>query len=106
MLENGEENFVRKFLWTGDLDDGGHGGVIRWDLDWVLNNWMSEGFDLWEDIESNDFFWNRMAFWYVMDQAESFAKTLSDPQMSEKYKQCARSIHITLNNHWNGSFMS
>jgi glucoamylase len=32
---------------------------IQIDLDWQAANWQANGCDLWEEIESTDFFWNR-----------------------------------------------
>ena len=98
-------DYVKKFLWTGNEEDELHGGVIRWDLEWIVNNWQAKGFDLWEEIESTDFFWNRMAFKFVLDQGQVFAKKMGDEELVETYKICAQTIHITLNNHWNGEFM-
>lgn len=105
LIENGEMDYVKKFLWTGNEEDELHGGVIRWDLEWIVNNWQAKGFDLWEEIESTDFFWNRMAFKFVLDQGQVFAKKMGDEELVETYKICAQTIHITLNNHWNGEFM-
>ena len=29
------------------------------DMEWVLDNWDSEGCDLWEEVRSDDFYFNR-----------------------------------------------
>jgi len=62
-------------LWTsGDYN----GGAIRFDLEWVNTNWGSDGCDLWEEIRSKDFFWNRMAFRYALQMASDFAKRMGE----------------------------
>ena len=33
--------------------------IVQIDLDWVAANWQTQGCDLWEEIRSDDFFWNR-----------------------------------------------
>lgn len=106
MLTNGEAEFVKKYLWTGNPEDEYHGGVIRYDLDWIVDNWMTEGFDLWEEIVNKDFFWNRMAFRYVLDMASTFVKKLGDEQTADVYNHAARAVQITLMNHWNGEYMA
>ena len=35
-------------------------GVIKHDLDWVVTGWDSNTCDLWEEVQSTDFFWNRV----------------------------------------------
>ena len=35
--------------------------LIQTDLDWQAANWQAQGCDLWEEIRSDDFFWNRRA---------------------------------------------
>jgi glucoamylase len=37
------------------------GGAIKRDLDWVVTGWNTNTCDLWEEVQSTDFFWNRMA---------------------------------------------
>lgn len=55
LVENGQKEYVEKYLWSKSAN----GGAIKWDLDWVLNNWEADGCDLWEEVRSNDFFWVR-----------------------------------------------
>ena len=33
--------------------------LVSFDMEWVLGNWQSEGCDLWEEVRSNDFYFNR-----------------------------------------------
>lgn len=38
-------------------------GIIKYDLDFLVNNWQTPTCDVWEDMSGNDFFWNRMLFY-------------------------------------------
>jgi hypothetical protein len=42
--------YVREFLWTSDARRF-NGGAIKYDLDWVANNYNALGCDLWEEIQ-------------------------------------------------------
>ncbi len=33
--------------------------IVSFDLEWVLENWFTDGCDLWEEVNSDDFYWNR-----------------------------------------------
>jgi glucoamylase len=83
LLDAGQEAYVRKYLWTSD--GSYNGGAIRFDLDWVVNNWIQNGCDLWEEVRSDNFFWNRMAFRYSLSMAEKFATRMGDSTSSQKY---------------------
>lgn len=39
---------------------------IKFDLEWIFNNWSSNGCDLWEEVRSTDFFWGRASFVYAL----------------------------------------
>ena len=43
-------------------------------MSWLTLNWESQGCDLWEEIRSNDFFFNRMAYVKTFLNAADFAK--------------------------------
>jgi hypothetical protein len=94
---------VRKYLWTSD---GSYNkGAIHFDLDWVINHWSDNGCDLWEEIRSDDFFWNRMAFRYSLQLAEAFAKRIGDAASANNYASVRKQIEATLPAHWNGAFV-
>lgn len=40
--------------------------AIRFDLEWIFSNWASNGCDLWEEVRSSDFFWNRASYVYTL----------------------------------------
>ena len=33
--------------------------LVSFDMEWVLANWESEGCDLWEEVRSDNFYFNR-----------------------------------------------
>jgi hypothetical protein len=80
--------FVQSMLWTG-TDSNNNGGVIKYDLDWVATNWQSSSCDLWEEVESNDFFWNRFTMRRSMLMGAAFAKTMGDASTASKYADVA-----------------
>jgi hypothetical protein len=50
LMKNNNIGYVREYLWTGN-NNKYHGGSIKYDLDWVADNWNSHGCDLWEEIQ-------------------------------------------------------
>lgn len=61
LLDNNQESYVRQYLWTSNPSSY-RGGAIVADLEWVYTNYRQNGCDLWEEVQSSDFFWNLMAF--------------------------------------------
>ena len=53
-------------------------------------NWDSFTCDLWEDIESYDFYWNRMAFVYSLNVAADFADLIGED--GSQYRESAQEI--------------
>ena len=45
IMDKEGDSFVKENLWTSGAK---HGGAIKYDLDWIVNNWQSSGCDLWE----------------------------------------------------------
>lgn len=94
LLDAGQDSYVYQNLWT--KDGSKNGGAIRYDLDWVVNNWQSNGCDLWEEIRDPNFFWNRMAFAYSLGLAAKFANRVGDSSMASKYTSVKEQIEATL----------
>lgn len=46
LLNNGQASYVKQYLWT-DSSSSHHGGAIKYDLEWIISNWDSNGCDLW-----------------------------------------------------------
>jgi len=79
---------------------------IKFDMEWVTANWDSEGCDLWEEVRSRDFFWNRMGFVYSLNVAADFADRIGDNSMlAQQYRDKAAEILESAKGHWNGEFI-
>eukprot|EP01095_Lingulamoeba_sp_RSL-Kostka_P007054 TRINITY_DN2226_c0_g1_i1.p1 TRINITY_DN2226_c0_g1~~TRINITY_DN2226_c0_g1_i1.p1 ORF type:complete len:530 (-),score=189.50 TRINITY_DN2226_c0_g1_i1:146-1714(-) len=104
LLSNGQVGYIKDYLWTGDSNTY-NGGAIKYDLDWVVNNWQQNGCDLWEEIESNDFFWNRMAFKKALLSGYEIALKFGDTSSANQYLAQAQQVNSTLPNHYNGHFV-
>jgi len=37
-LKSGKEDYVKEYIWTGDSGKY-FGGTVKYDLDWVADNW-------------------------------------------------------------------
>jgi GH15 family glucan-1,4-alpha-glucosidase len=94
LLDAGQDSYVYQNLWT--KDGSKNGGAIKYDLEWVINNWQSNGCDLWEEIRDTNFFWNRMAFAYSLGLASKLATRLGDSSSASKYQSTKEAIEATL----------
>ncbi len=79
--------------------------MVKYDLEWIFGNWQSEGCDLWEEVRSKDFFWNRMSYVYTFKQCESVFTQLGDSSYASRCSSTSSSVQATLDSHWSGSFM-
>lgn len=104
LLANQQQSFVQQYLWTGDSSKY-NGGAIKFDLDWVAANWASSGCDLWEEIQSDDFFWNRYTMRYALVQGSALATAMGDSSTAASYTAAAAAINATLSAHYNGQFV-
>ena len=77
--------------------------LVQFDLQWVTANWASSGCDLWEEIRSDDFYWNRAAFVYSLQIAADFADIMGDSGASSFYRSTASSILPTALAHFDTS---
>jgi len=101
--EKGDADFVKEHLWTGT--DAKHGGLVKYDLDWQADNWQSTGCDLWEEIQSNDFFWNRYTMRASLMIGADFAEKMGDAASAAKYRNVAKTVEGKLNDHFDGTFV-
>ena len=69
---------------------------LQFDLAWVLDNWKSEGCDLWEEVKSNDFYFNRMAYVYSLNVAADFGDMIGQIT-GDKYRNLAETIKVRSN---------
>jgi len=89
-------------LWTGD-DNNMHGGSIAFDLDHVVVNSKSETCDLWEEIRSDDMFWNKFTMRRALLVGAKFASKMGDTTRAQTYLTAASNLADQLNAHWNGT---
>lgn len=69
----------------------------------MIANWDSVGCDLWEEVQSDDFFWNRMGYVYSLNNAASLAQWIG--QDPTKYWSTANHIKDELRLHYNGNYL-
>ncbi len=80
-------------------------GLIQTDLDWVVNNWGSDGCDLWEEVNSDNFYWNRMAYIYSLNKVADFADSIGEASAATTYRGVAAEIEGYISEHWNGAYL-
>jgi glucoamylase len=102
LIANGETDYVQKYLWTGDSNVY-QGGAIKRDLDYIVSGYSSDTCDLWEEIRSTNFFWNRFTMKKAMGLGADFASRMGDSTSSSNYKSTEQRINSTLySDHWSG----
>lgn len=105
LIKNGEAQYVKDYLWTGDSNKY-HGGAIKYDLDYVLTGYASSTCDLWEEIRDTDFFWNRATMKKAMLLGADFANQMGDSASASAYSNMAKTLNSNLySNHWNGAYV-
>lgn len=103
LIAHNESSYVKENLWTGSSSNK-NGGAIKFDLDYVVSQYGSNTCDLWEEVQSSDFFWNRITMKKAMLLGAKFATSMGDSSSASKYSQTASSIDASLyKNHWTGS---
>jgi glucoamylase len=99
-----DSDVVTSLLWTGDPTDAHFGGAIKHDLDWVAGGWATSTCDLWEEVTSNDFFWNRVTMKKALLEGSAFASAMGDATSAESYATAAADLNATLlTGHWDPS---
>eukprot|EP00759_Apiculatamorpha_spiralis_P025738 PhF_6_TR29100/c0_g1_i1/m.42442/K01178/SGA1; glucoamylase len=103
LLQGGNTSYVRQYLWTNSSSL--NGGLIKSNLDYVISAWQSVGCDLWEELQSNDFYWTRASQRYGFYVAAQFLDMLGDHTTANYYRTQASTIQQTLQSHYNGQFI-
>ena len=81
---------VGKRIWT----------LVKQNLDWVVENYDSETCDLWEEVRSTDFFWNRYTMRKALKQGAAFAKSVGEDEgRASKYSEIAETLSRLLSSH-------
>ena len=96
LLKNGQQSYVTNTLVP----------IIKNDLDWVLTNWQSNGCDLWEEVRSSDFFWNRAGYVYTFKQCQTLFTALGDSSFASRCSSTGSAVQTSLEAHWTGTFMT
>jgi glucoamylase len=105
LIVNNQSEWVRKYLWTGDVNNY-HGGAIKYDLDWIVNGFNTDTCDLWEEITDPDFFWNRITMKKALILGYRFAMGMNDLESANNYYKTMKEINETLyGTHWNENFI-
>jgi glucoamylase len=105
LIANGEMDYVKQYLWTGDSNKY-MGGAIKRDLDYIVSGFGSSTCDLWEEIRSTNLFWNRLSMKKAMGMGADFAATMGDSSTSGTYENTEQKINSTLySDHWTGSYV-
>ena len=80
--------------------------IVKFDLEWVFTNWSSNGCDLWEEVRSSDFFWNRASYVYSLTLCEQLFNKLGDSAFASKCSSTKSAVQATLSGHWTGTFVT
>jgi glucoamylase len=105
LIDKGELQYVKDYLWTGNANVY-HGGAIKYDLDWILTGYNTNTCDLWEEITDPDFFWNRITMKKALLMGAKFASSMGDSASASTYTNIANTINSSLySKHWNGVFV-
>jgi glucoamylase len=79
--------------------------LVAFDLDWVQENWGSSGCDLWEEVQSEDFFFNRMAYIYSLTEAAAFAEAVGQSAEAASLRATADVISSATIGHFRDGFL-
>ena len=89
--DNGQTEAARDDVWP----------LVKFDLEWVMENWGSEGCDLWEEVRSQNFYFNRMGYVYSLNTAADFADSIGDNSiLANEYRKKADEILEATKSHW------
>jgi glucoamylase len=95
-----DSDIVKNLLWTGDSNVN-NGGAIKHDLDWVVDGYNTNTCDLWEEVQSSDFFWNKVTMKKALYEGVIFAKAMGDESTASTYQATLDTINATLfSDHW------
>ena len=78
--------------------------VLR-DMEWVVPNWQQNGCDLWEEVQSNDFYWNRAGYVKALHVAADFSDALGKSDGPIWTALADGTILPTVLNHYNGQYI-
>ena len=88
---------------TGKGDANEIWEIVKYDLAWVEDNWTELGCDLWEEVRSEDFYFNRMAYIYSLNVAADFGDMIGESGAA--YRSLAEEIKTATKTHWKDGFL-
>jgi len=78
---------------------------IKYNLDYIVSGYNSKTCDLWEEITSTDFFWNRVTMAKALSIGSQLAATLGYNDDSKNWQNMAKLIKSNIySTHWNGFY--
>jgi glucoamylase len=79
--------------------------IIKYNLDYIVYGYASNTCDLWEEITSNDFFWNRVTMAKALSLGYKFAEKLGYKNDASNWLKISQTIKADIySNHWNGFY--
>ena len=79
--------------------------IIKYNLDYILSGYNSDTCDLWEEITSKDFFWNRISMIKALSLGSEFGNSLGYYTDAENWQNTANLLKSNIyNTHWNGFY--
>merc|ERR1719423_178288 len=75
-------------------------GLVQHDMELVTENWKSEGCDLWEEVRSKDFYFNRAGYIYSLNTAADFADMVNQGSTAKAYRSKANEILDATKSHY------
>jgi glucoamylase len=79
--------------------------IIKYNLDYIINGYNDKTCDLWEEIISDDFFWNRVTMAKALSLGSKLAGKLGYKQDESNWKILSNLIKSNIyTTHWNGYY--
>ncbi|KIW07088.1 uncharacterized protein PV09_01972 [Verruconis gallopava] len=98
LAAGGDMGTVKQKIW--DSSNFSNQAPVLKDLLYVASNWSADSFDLWEEEESPNHFFNRMVYHRALDMGAKFAANLSDTETANTLSAAARDVAATLPSFW------
>ncbi|KAL1504730.1 hypothetical protein AB1Y20_008508 [Prymnesium parvum] len=84
--------YVKSKLWRDSAD-----GVIQQSLKYLTDGgWLTDTCDLWEEVRSADFFWNRATMKRALEKGADFDAKFAGGKLAATYRQLASQIGAAL----------
>ena len=109
--------FAQSLLASGDADDASYlrsqlwapdnNGTIQRSLAYLSSGdgWESATCDLWEEVRSTDFFWNRVTMKRALELGATFADGMGDETTAAACRARAAQLAPTIKAHFGASFL-